>query len=263
MNPKLTLIALLALALSTGAFAKNKKKATGDDDDRAKHAAVKITDGPRVEGAGDTWAVIAWTTNEPSSSVLRYGTSPMALNQVAESPYADKEGANKQTHRVHIRNLKPGTTYYFAVDSGQGEGTGTQARSNVAQFTTKGSASGGVASSSMPASSMGDADDRMKHAAVKITDGPRVEGTGDTWAVIAWTTNEASSSVLRYGTSPMALNQVAESPYADREGADRQTHRVHINNLKPHTTYYFVVDSGQGEGTGTQARSNVAQFTTK
>ncbi len=263
MKPKLTLIALLALALSTGAFAKNKKKAAGDDDDKAKHTAVKITDGPRVEGTGDTWAVIAWTTNEPSSSVIRYGASPAALNQVAESPYADKEGANKQTHRVHIKNLKPGTTYYFAVDSGQAEGTGTEARSNVAQFTTKGSASAAMPNYSAPASTMGDADDRMKHTAVRITDGPRVEGTGDSWAVIAWTTNEPSSSVIRYGASPAALNQVAESPYADKEGANKQTHRVHIKNLKPGTTYYFAVDSGQGEGTGTQARSNVAQFTTK
>ncbi|HUO60983.1 MAG TPA: fibronectin type III domain-containing protein [Candidatus Acidoferrales bacterium] len=56
---------------------------------------------------------------------------------MAEAPYADNEKTVGQTHRVHIRNLKPGTTYFFYVDSGQGEGTGTEAKSGVAQFTTK------------------------------------------------------------------------------------------------------------------------------
>lgn len=223
--------------------------------------AVQIIDGPRVEGTGDTWAVVAWTTNAGGSSIVRYGTNPSSLNQTAESPYSGaKVHSGKVTHRVHIKNLQPNTTYYFLVDSGQGSGTGTEVKSSVASFQTK---AAGTAST-MPSGMMsGDTDDNMKHAAVQITDGPRVEGTGDTWAVIAWTTNEASSSVIRYGTNPNSLNQMAQAPYADTEGANKQTHRVHINNLKPHTTYYFAVDSGQGEGTGTSARSSVSQFTTK
>ncbi len=136
MKKNVTLLLCVALALATSAFAKNKK-AAADNDDKAKAAAVKIIDGPRVEGTGDTWAVVAWTTNVGSSSIIRYGTNPSSLTQTAESPYADKDGANKQTHRVKIQNLTPGTTYYFAVDSGQGEGTGTQAQSNVSTFTTK------------------------------------------------------------------------------------------------------------------------------
>ena len=250
-----TLIALLALVLATAAFAKGKS-------DDTKHAAVKITSGPNVEGTGDTWAVIAWTTNEPSSSIIRYGTSPSSLTDVAESPYSDQQGANQQMHRVHLKNLKPFTTYYFVVDSGQGAGTGTQAMSSIGTFATRQSGSGTAANNSTPAAA-GEADENRKHAAVRIINGPRVEGTGDTWAVIAWTTNEASSSIIRYGTDPSSLSQVAESPYADNENANKQTHRVRITNLKPHTTYYFVVDSGQGEGTGTETRSNVTPFTTK
>ena len=122
----------------------------------------------------------------------------MALNQTAEAPYADVENANKQTHRVHINNLKPHTTYYFVVDSGQGEGTGTEAKSQVASFTTK---------------QNGDTDSSAaERQPVKIIDGPRVEGVGNNWAVIAWTTNAASSSVIRYGTNAGSLGQTAESP---------------------------------------------------
>ncbi|MGI9104473.1 MAG: fibronectin type III domain-containing protein [Terriglobales bacterium] len=96
-----------------------------------------------------------------------------------------------------------------------------------------------------------------------ITHGPVVEGVGNTWAVIAWTTNTGGSTVLRYGTSPTTLNQTAEAPWAKSKSGEHVTHRVHLKDLKPNTTYYFVVDSGQGQGTGTESRSQVAQFTTK
>ncbi len=99
--------------------------------------AVKITDGPRVEGAGPTWAVIAWTTNTGGSTVVRYGTDPNKLDQTAQAAYADNEKTKAQNHRVHLKTLKPNTKYFFVVDSGQGEGTGTEAKSNVTEFTTK------------------------------------------------------------------------------------------------------------------------------
>src|SRR5437870_2642238 len=104
--------------------------------------ALQITDGPRVEGVGDTWAVIAWTTNTGGSSIIRYGTDANSLTQTGMAPYADNEATQHQTHRVHLKNLKPGTTYFFIADSGQGEGTGTEAKSPVAQFTTKAAGGG-------------------------------------------------------------------------------------------------------------------------
>jgi len=101
-------------------------------------AAERITNGPVVEGVGDVWATIAWTTNTGGSSVIRYGTDHRNLTQVAEAPYADNDRTSAQNHRVQLKNLQPNTTYYFVVDSGQGEGTGTEARSGIGKFTTKG-----------------------------------------------------------------------------------------------------------------------------
>jgi phosphodiesterase/alkaline phosphatase D-like protein len=203
--------------------------------------------------------VIAWTTNTGGSTVVRYGTDQNSLSQTAESPYSDNEKTSAQNHRVHLKNLKPGTTYYFIIDSAQGEGTGTEAKSSIGQFTTK---AAGSHSASSSAGQSGEAGERNE-GAVKITNGPRVEGTGSNWAVIAWTTNAGSSSAVRYGTDPNNLSQMGESPYADKEGASAQNHRVRLTNLKPNTTYYFVVDSGQGEGTGTESKSQVQQFKTK
>jgi hypothetical protein len=68
---------------------------------------------------------------------VRYGTERGHLSGMAESRYAVSKTGEGITHRVKIEHLKPGTTYYFMVDSGQGEGTGTEARSGVEQFTTK------------------------------------------------------------------------------------------------------------------------------
>jgi len=121
---------LLAAALAASATAAPKHS--------AKDPAVKIVNGPRVEGVGPTWAVIAWTTNTGGSTVVRYGTDASNLSQKSESAYSDNEKTKAQNHRVHLKNLKPNTKYFFVVDSGQGEGTGTEAKSSVADFTTKG-----------------------------------------------------------------------------------------------------------------------------
>jgi phosphodiesterase/alkaline phosphatase D-like protein len=112
--------------------------ATATPKQAPKAQAVKITNGPRVEGTGPSWAVIAWTTNTGGSSVIHYGTDANNLGQTAKSAYADNEKTKAQNHRVHLKNLKPNTKYFFQVDSGQGEGSGTDAKGNVAEFTIKG-----------------------------------------------------------------------------------------------------------------------------
>ncbi len=131
---------IIALALTwsiTSAASQHRATTQGGAHTAERPAPVKITDGPRVEGASPTSATIAWTTNTGGSSVIHYGTDAKNLNQTAESPYADNEKTTAQNHRVQIHNLKPNTTYYFIVDSGQGEDTGTEAKSSVQQFTTK------------------------------------------------------------------------------------------------------------------------------
>jgi hypothetical protein len=224
-----------------------------------RHPALQITDGPRVEGVGDTWAVIAWTTNEGGSSIIRYGTSGNSLTQSAMAPYANDPNREHSTHRVKVENLRPGTTYYFIADSGQGEGTGTSARSGIQSFTTKGSSEAG--NNGVPAWKANG--QNTTHEALRITDGPRVEGVGDSWAHVAWTTNWGGSSIVRYGTNPNHLDRTADAPYANDPNREHSVHRVSIKDLEPNTTYYFVVDSGQGEGSGTGTQSQVATFTTK
>jgi hypothetical protein len=93
--------------------------------------AVQITQGPVVEHVTDTTVEIAWSTNVNSGTSLRYGTDPSHLDQTASMPWGGL------THRVLIKSLVPNTTYYFKAESGEGQGTGTQAETAQSSFQTK------------------------------------------------------------------------------------------------------------------------------
>jgi phosphodiesterase/alkaline phosphatase D-like protein len=140
MNKSLLITLAFALA-SAGAFAQSQeeKKETPAEqraEDRAGHELHKnsppdrITGGPVIESVSDHSAVIAWSTNEPSSSVLTYGTDRNSLNQKAEAPWGGKP------HRVYLRNLQPNTSYFFRVHSGEAKGSGTSVDSPVYEFKT-------------------------------------------------------------------------------------------------------------------------------
>jgi hypothetical protein len=97
-----------------------------------------------VESVKGNTATIAWSTNVNASTILKYGADPNNLDRSAEAPWGGV------THRVHLRNLKPGTTYYYRVESTQAQGTGTQAVSGVEQFRTEGG-SAAAAAAAQPA----------------------------------------------------------------------------------------------------------------
>jgi hypothetical protein len=93
--------------------------------------AVEIIGGPVVEHVTATTAVIAWSTNVNSGTVLHYGTDPHRLDQTSGMPWGGL------THRVDLKDLKPDTRYYFQVESPKGQGTGTSATAPPASFRTK------------------------------------------------------------------------------------------------------------------------------
>jgi hypothetical protein len=117
-------------SLCGGQTSSTQAEATSDND------AVQITHGPVVENVTDTTAIIAWSTNVNAGTLLRYGTDPQHLGQTASMPWGGL------THRVSLKDLKPGTTYYFQAESGEGQGTGTMAQAPMASFQTKPSRQG-------------------------------------------------------------------------------------------------------------------------
>ena len=57
-------------------------------------------------------ATISWTTDEPATSRVDYGTSPAALTSTASV------SALTTAHSVQLSGLTSGTTYYYRVTSG-------------------------------------------------------------------------------------------------------------------------------------------------
>ena len=215
---------------------------------------LQITNGPIIEMADDHSATIAWSTNAPSSSRVWYATDVNNLTQFAESGYS-----SGSTHRVQLTNLRPGTTYYFEVESGQGRRASGEAETGgVLSFRTAASGERPIRNQ-QPVVAQSDAG-AAADASVKITNGPIVEALTGNNATVAWSTNRRGSSRVNYGTDPNNLNQLGEAPW----GQGGLTHRVELKNLQPSTTYYFRVETGQAQGTGGEVQSqNIQSFTTR
>lgn len=223
MRMKTTLL-VLSLALTNAAYSQTLEAS----------AQLRIVNGPVVEDITDSSATVAWSTNESGGTVVRYGTKPGELHRTRQAPWGG------YTHRVTLDGLQPATRYYYIAESSQGQGTGTGARSAVAEFTTRDHAQ------AKPGP-------QLKLA---ITAGPNIERTTETSAIISWTTNVNSSTVVKYGTDPDNLQFHAQQPWGGT------SHSVELNGLKPDTMYYYLVQSGEGDGAAGEATSRVQTFRT-
>lgn len=117
------LLAASALTCYSSAQASKNAEEKAEQAKKTHEAKVKITKGPIIEYASADKAVIAWSTNVPSSTVVHYGTDSNNLSQTAQAPYGG------DTHRAHLDNLKANTNYFFNFESEHGQGTGSEAES--------------------------------------------------------------------------------------------------------------------------------------
>ena len=107
-----------------------------------KATRVRITQGPEMERVDPDFAIIRWTSNNPGGSpehlaVVHYGTNPKQLSQTAKSPIRLNPSHPYTVFRVRMGGLKPGTKYYYKVDSMEANGKSDGVASGVKQFTTR------------------------------------------------------------------------------------------------------------------------------
>ena len=108
----------------------------------AKRAAhVEIKQGPTLESATDDLVIVRWTSNNPGGSddhfgVVHFGTDPRQLNQMAKSHVRLNREHPETIFRVRLEGLSPRTTYYYTVDSMEGNGKSDEVKSPVNHFTT-------------------------------------------------------------------------------------------------------------------------------
>jgi hypothetical protein len=175
-------------------------------------------------GVNNTGVTISWSTDSPSTTQLAYGTTT-ALGQL--SPL---QTALSVSHGVVLTGLNPGTTYYFVAQSTAANGA--TGYSTTYSFTTS-----GMATSPAPIIS--------SVVAGAIT---------NTSATITWTTDQASSSQVNYGTTTSYGSSSARNPTLVT------SHSVTLTGLTAGTTYNFgVVSANASSVSSTSANST---FTT-
>jgi phosphodiesterase/alkaline phosphatase D-like protein len=107
-----------------------------------KVAHVRITKGPSLELAKDTWVIITWRSNNPRGSdehfgLVRFGTDPKDLRQTAKSHIRLNQNHSYTVFRVRVEGLQPHTTYYYKVDSMDSQAKDDGVTSAVRTFMTK------------------------------------------------------------------------------------------------------------------------------
>jgi Purple acid Phosphatase, N-terminal domain len=135
------LILKLAMMLMIGSLLYSIPGATQVSPSTEKAAHVQITQGPEPERIDPDLAIIRWTSNNPGGSpqhygVVHFGTDPKTLSQTAKNPIRLNPGHSYTVFRVLMENLKPGTTYYYTVDSMESNGKSDGVKSPVRRFTT-------------------------------------------------------------------------------------------------------------------------------
>jgi phosphodiesterase/alkaline phosphatase D-like protein len=107
-----------------------------------KAARVQITEGPALELFRNNEAIIRWTSNNPGGTdehfgFVKYGTDPHNLNLTAKGHIRLNQNHPYTVFRVRLEDVKPGTTYYYTVDSMEATGELDGVKSNVYHFTAR------------------------------------------------------------------------------------------------------------------------------
>ncbi len=120
-----TALTSLAATWSTGTtYANSPMSAYAGVPDTAPPVISAVT----TSSVGDISATVTWTTDEPSTSQIKYGTTTGFGSSTALDP------ALVTSHSAVLINLAPNTTYYFQVVSGDADGF--QSFSGTSTFTT-------------------------------------------------------------------------------------------------------------------------------
>lgn len=171
-------------------------------------------------------ASITWSTDEPSDSQVQYGTT---------TAYGSSTTLNSSlvtTHGQNLTGLLPSTTYHYRVLS----------KDAAANTATSG-------------------DNTFVTSAVPDTTPPVISGiissniTG-TGAVITWSTNEAATSQVEYGTT------TAYGSFSALDSTLVTSHSKSLTGLIPATAYHFRVISRDTAGNIRTSADNTLTTTT-
>ncbi|MBI3805610.1 MAG: fibronectin type III domain-containing protein [Nitrospirae bacterium] len=192
-------------------------------------AAAPDTTPPAISGisttnVSTTGATISWTTNETSDTQIQYGVT------IGYGSATVQNTALTPSHSQSITGLTPSTIYHFRVLSR--DAAGNLATSGDNTFTTT----------------------ALPDTTAPVVSGIVASNMTATSAVITWSTNEAASSQVNYGTT---------STYGSASPVDTTlvtSHSRTLTNLIASTTYHYRVVSKDAAGNSTNSADKT--FTT-
>ncbi len=169
---------------------------------------------PFVEGITDDGAVVRWKMSEPTKNVVRYrpavAAKAGATMQQFEEVRSDQLDENPA---LQIAGLDPATTYEFEAQSEDGVGLRSEIRSGA--FTTD-----AVADLILPS----------------FTAGPAFRGLSDVGAIFEFSSDELTTSWIRYDTD----QDLSDGLFAS--GTQTSTvHAITLSGLSASTSYFLRV----------------------
>ncbi|MCL5016204.1 MAG: fibronectin type III domain-containing protein [Patescibacteria group bacterium] len=171
---------------------------------------------------------IAWTTDEPAISRLRYGETNALGSEVPLDPSA------LLVHAAVIPNLSAGTTYHYCIDATDAEGNTGESCGHT--FTTE------------------PAEIPIDTAPPVVTEVTLTDMT-TTGITIGWTTDEVGNGYIEYGTTE---NYGEVTPLTT---ALSMEHEVTLSGLSPDTEYHYRIVSSDEAGNAIETPDNT--FTTE
>lgn len=185
---------------------------SGYSNEASKTLVVNDITPPTISGVYEsnittTTATINWATDEPSDSLVRYGTT----TSYGYTTPLDSNMVNG--HIITLSGLSPSTLFHYQVVSK--DPSGNESVSGDYTFTT----------ASVP------------DTTPPVLSNIQVSGISSSTATITWTTDEASTSQVEYGTSTSYGSSSAFNPTLVTN------HSVTLTGLSGYTTYDFRVKS--------------------
>ena len=223
--------ALLLIAFLFGGSAAYAQLETTvpDAEPAMETVAPADTSGPVISdiqsmSVGVNDETVMWNTDEPATSMIRYGTSE-SLGQTAVVP-----GSAALMHSATLTALAPGTLYHFCIDATDASGNSSTSCGHT--FTT--------AEEPVPA-------DTEPPVVTNIS----VSSITTDAATIGWTTDEVATGYVEYGTMP---DYGSVTPLPEDFATE---HQVQLSGLSADTTYYYriVVSDAAGNSSQTPGES--------
>lgn len=185
-----------------------------------------------VNNISTSSASVGWNTNEAADGKVYYGTAT-PLNLATAGSQANTSLLTSRT--IGLSSLSPNTTYYYVVVSK--DAAGNTATSSETSFTTN----------ALPPAD----------TTAPVISGVSAGSLASTTAAINWSTNEAATSKVYYGTTtPLNLGSALTVSNLSLV----TNHSQGLSGLTASTTYYYVVESK--DAANNTATSTESSFST-